>query len=147
MFPPEQEWQRGQPVQLSQITAGVCAKVVEMLLKFMSDDPETQVVAVACQGLKGVVESVGPAAISTSTTEVMSVTNNLLMEKVKSRPLDPCLFFTATNFVIWRCIFLRLLIHSTHYTHMSPPSRPARPSPLPSAPRGLFFTCFFFFLS
>ena len=82
MFPPEQEWQRGQPTPLPPITAGVCAKVVELLLKFMSEDPETQVVAVACQGLKGVVEMVGPAAISTNMTDVMSVTNNLLMEKV-----------------------------------------------------------------
>lgn len=82
MFPPEQEWQRGQPAPLSQITAGVCGKVVEMLLKFMSEDPETQVVAVACQGLKGVVEMVGPAAISNNMADVMSSTNNLLMEKV-----------------------------------------------------------------
>eukprot|EP00903_Cladosiphon_okamuranus_P009337 g8905.t1 len=81
VFPPEQEWQRGQPSPLSQVTGGVCGKVVELLLKFMSEDPEPQVVAVACQGLKGVVEMVGPAAISTNMNDVMSVTNNLLMEK------------------------------------------------------------------
>lgn len=84
MFPPEQEWQRGQPTPLPQVTAGVCAKVVELLLQFMEEDHEAQVVTVACQGLKGVVEMVGPAAISSSMTEVMSVTNNLLMEKVCS---------------------------------------------------------------
>ncbi|CAM9175169.1 unnamed protein product [Pylaiella littoralis] len=81
VFPPEQEWQRGQPTPLPQVTAGVCAKVVELLLQFMEEDHEAQVVTVACQGLKGVVEMVGPAAISSSMTEVMSVTNNLLMEK------------------------------------------------------------------
>lgn len=82
MFPPEQEWQKGQATPLSQVTGGVCAKVVELLLQFMADDHEAQVVAVACQGLKGVVELVGPAAISSNMTEVMNVTNNLLMEKV-----------------------------------------------------------------
>lgn len=41
-----------------------------------------QVVAVACSGLKGVVEMIGPAAISSNMTEVMRVTNNLLLEKV-----------------------------------------------------------------
>lgn len=41
-----------------------------------------QVVAVACSGLKGVVEMVGPAAISANMADVMRVTNNLLLEKV-----------------------------------------------------------------
>ncbi|CAM9940163.1 unnamed protein product, partial [Ectocarpus sp. 12 AP-2014] len=81
VFPPEQEWQKGQATPLSQVTGGVCAKVVELLLQFMADDHEAQVVAVACQGLKGVVELVGPAAISSNMTEVMNITNNLLMEK------------------------------------------------------------------
>lgn len=43
VFPPEQEWQRGQPTPLHQITGGVCAKVVELLLQFMQKDHETQV--------------------------------------------------------------------------------------------------------
>lgn len=43
VFPPEQEWVRGQPIPLPQVTAGVCAKVVEMLLNFMADDHDSQV--------------------------------------------------------------------------------------------------------
>ncbi|CAM9475281.1 unnamed protein product, partial [Hapterophycus canaliculatus] len=81
VFPPEQEWQRGQALPLPAITSAACAKVVELLLQFMSDDHEAQVVTVACQGLKGVVEMMGPAAISTNLEGVMSTTNNLLMEK------------------------------------------------------------------
>ncbi|CAN0487013.1 unnamed protein product, partial [Scytosiphon promiscuus] len=77
----EQEWQRGQALPLPPITAAACSKVVELLLQFMSDDHEAQVVTVACQGLKGVVEMVGPAAISTNLEGVMKTTNNLLMEK------------------------------------------------------------------
>lgn len=42
VFPPEQEWQRGQATPLHQITGGVCAKVVELLLQFMRKDHETQ---------------------------------------------------------------------------------------------------------
>lgn len=37
----------------------------------------------ACAGLKGVVEIIGPAAISNDMADVMSVTNNLLLEKVR----------------------------------------------------------------
>lgn len=47
----------------------------------------TQVVAVACAGLKGVVEIIGPVAISNDMADVMSVTNNLLLEKVR-RPIS-----------------------------------------------------------
>lgn len=36
----------------------------------------------ACAGLKGVVEMLGPASISNNMADVMRVTNNLLMEKV-----------------------------------------------------------------
>lgn len=43
VFPPEQEWVRGQPTPLPQVTAGVCAKVVELLLNFMADDHDSQV--------------------------------------------------------------------------------------------------------
>lgn len=42
VFPPEQEWQRGQATPLHQVTGGVCAKVVELLLQFMRKDHETQ---------------------------------------------------------------------------------------------------------
>lgn len=42
-FPPAEEWQRGQASPLPQITAGVTAKVVELLLQFMRSDNETQV--------------------------------------------------------------------------------------------------------
>lgn len=38
--------------------------------------------AVACAGLKGVVEMIGPASISNDMGEVMRKTNNLLVEKV-----------------------------------------------------------------
>ncbi|CAM9255040.1 unnamed protein product [Laminaria digitata] len=81
VFPPEAEWQKGQPTPLQPVTAGVSAKVVELLLHFMGNDHETQVVAVACAGLKGVVEMLGPASISSNMSDVMRVTNNLLMEK------------------------------------------------------------------
>ncbi|CAM9783964.1 unnamed protein product [Ascophyllum nodosum] len=81
VFPPAQEWERGQPTPLPQVTAGVCAKVVELLLHFMANDHDSQVVAVACAGLKGVVEMVGPSAISNDMERVMGVTNNLLLEK------------------------------------------------------------------
>ena len=43
VFPPDAEWQRGQPTPLQHVTAGVSAKVVELLLNFMRNDQEAQV--------------------------------------------------------------------------------------------------------
>lgn len=43
MCPPEQDWQRGQPLPLQPLTAEVCGKVVELLLDFMRTDHEAQV--------------------------------------------------------------------------------------------------------
>ncbi|CAM9780208.1 unnamed protein product, partial [Discosporangium mesarthrocarpum] len=42
-YPPETEWQRGQPTPLPAPTASLCGQVVDMLLTFMKDDIETQV--------------------------------------------------------------------------------------------------------
>ncbi|CAM9263097.1 unnamed protein product [Choristocarpus tenellus] len=81
MFPPEAEWQRGQANPLPTPTGALCNTVVDALLNFMKNDVESEVVAIACNGLKGVTEMVGPAAILFKMNEVMSVTNQLLQEK------------------------------------------------------------------
>lgn len=44
----------------------------------------TKVVAVACTGLKGVVEMVGPSAISNSMEHAIRVINNILREKAST---------------------------------------------------------------
>lgn len=43
-----------------------------------------KVVAVACTGLKGVVEMVGPSAISNNMEHAIRVTNNILREKASA---------------------------------------------------------------
>lgn len=40
----------------------------------------------ACTGLKGVVEMIGPSAISNNMEHVIRVTNNILREKVSAVP-------------------------------------------------------------